>query len=202
MRLPIFRSRIFSYIEFNNKILPWVRSRYVLGIYLVALAVYLIAPYLAIRWREKPFLGFVIEQTMVVSDYNGENWSGRLAGITYPEKITHINGIFVENQRDFQNTLAELLPGEDVRITTRLPDGFIKTYQDIRAMFLPRNDFVRLFWMPYLVGVVYLAIAGWVYRARGDTLPGRSFVFFCISSALAIGLLFDLITTHLLSVLW
>jgi serine phosphatase RsbU (regulator of sigma subunit)/anti-sigma regulatory factor (Ser/Thr protein kinase) len=174
----------------------------VLGIYLVALAVYLIAPYLAITWREKPFLGFVIEQTMVVSDYNGENWSGRLAGIEYPEKITHINGILVENQLEFQNTLEEMLPGQEVRIQTLLPDGFTKTYSDIRAMFFPRNDFLRLFWMPYLVGAVYLAIAGWVYRARGNTPPGRSFVLFCISSALAIGLLFDLITTHFLSALW
>jgi serine phosphatase RsbU (regulator of sigma subunit) len=66
----------------------------------------------------------------------------------------------------------------------------------------PRSDFLRLFWMPYIIGVAYLVIGGWVYRARGKTSPGRAFVLFCISSALAIGLLFDLITTHVFSLVW
>jgi serine phosphatase RsbU (regulator of sigma subunit) len=203
MRSQISISRTYEILEPGiEKILPWLRSRLVLGLYLATVGIFLIAPYLAIKWRENPFPGFMIEQTMVVGDYNGKGWSGRLAGMQYPEKITFLNGNPIKDQNDFKNVLVGLYPKQLISLQTLLPDGTSKTYKEIRVMDFPRVDFLRLFWMPYLVGVAYLAIGGWVYRARGNTIPGKAFVLFCLSSALAIGLLFDLITTHDLSLVW
>jgi serine phosphatase RsbU (regulator of sigma subunit) len=59
-----------------------------------------------------------------------------------------------------------------------------------------------MFWLPYFVGLAYLAVGAWVYRIRGLTLPVRAFTFFSVCAALANGLLFDLSTTHAAPFLW
>jgi hypothetical protein len=74
-----------------DRILLWTKARLVLVLFLTAVGIFLIVPFIAIGWSRIPFPGFVIEQTLVVSDYNGPGWSGRLAGMNYPEKITYIN---------------------------------------------------------------------------------------------------------------
>ena len=67
----------------------------------------------------------------------------------------------------------------------------------------PQKDFVRLFWVPYLIGLVYYLIGIWVFIVRGrDTRPGRALAFFCACTALATALIFDLYTTHRFVPIW
>jgi serine phosphatase RsbU (regulator of sigma subunit) len=66
----------------------------------------------------------------------------------------------------------------------------------------PRVDLVRFFWLPYIVGLAYLAIGFWINRVRGNVASSRVFAIFCSSAALATGLYFDLVSTHVLSALW
>jgi hypothetical protein len=53
-----------------------------------------------------------------------------------------------------------------------------------------------------LTGVAYLAIGFWVYRARGRTRPGRALAYFCVCTAMATLVLFDLASTHQFGALW
>ena len=171
-------------------------------LFLLSLATFVIAPVLALTWSGLPFPGLLVEQTLVVSDVNGRLWSGRSAGIGHPQRITHIDGQPVQTSAEYNAALRAYAVGDRVEIRTVLPDGREQVYQDVEMMSLPLRDMGRLFWLPYVVGLVYLGIAAWVYRYRSQTLAGRAFVFFCLTTSIVLSLLFDLTTTHATTEVW
>jgi serine phosphatase RsbU (regulator of sigma subunit) len=178
-------------------------SRWVtLAAFALALAIFTTAPILALSWSARPFPGFFVEQTLVVTDYSGRGWSGRLAGLHHPQRVTHLNDQAISTLAEFKANLAALPVGGRLAVRTVLPDGSSQTVSSVELMPFPRRDLVRLFWVPYGVGLAYLLIGVWVYRVRGGTRPGRAFTHFCVWTALATGLLFDQVTTHLGAPLW
>lgn len=58
------------------------------------------------------------------------------------------------------------------------------------------------FYVPYLVGLVYLTAGVWLFAVRRSHPSGRAFAQFCASVALSLGLVFDVYTTHRLTALW
>lgn len=170
--------------------------------YALALFTLLTAPVLALSWRARPFPGFVVEQTQVVSDYKGPGWSGWEAGLRYPQRIRRLDGMPVESAEILYETLSTYRLGDTVAIDTVQPSGEALHYPTIELTTFPGVDFFRLFVLPYVVAWFYLAIGIWVLAMRWQTRAGRAFAYFSASSALVIGLLFDLITTHTFSAVW
>jgi serine phosphatase RsbU (regulator of sigma subunit) len=168
----------------------------------IALLVFLDAPILAMTWGERPFAGFLVEQSLVVSDTNGRGWSGRAAGIGHPQRLTHIAGREVSTSDEVLEAMMGLSLGERIEVRTRLPDGREGVFPGVEVHAFPAADLVRLFWLPYSIGFAYLIIGLWLFRLRGQTGPGRAFAFFCTNAAITNALLFDLITTHYGSAIW
>jgi serine phosphatase RsbU (regulator of sigma subunit) len=178
-------------------------SRWItLTAFTLALVVFLAAPILALRWSAKPFPGFVVEQTLVVAGYDGDGWSGRRLGLDYPQRVTHLGDRAIITPAELEAAISALSIGQRVQVHTALPDGSTYTYPSVALSAFPVIDLVRLFWLPYGVGLAYLAIGAWVYRVRGRTRPSRAFAHFCVWTSLTCGLLFDLITTHAASAVW
>ncbi|HEY4690185.1 MAG TPA: adenylate/guanylate cyclase domain-containing protein [Anaerolineae bacterium] len=173
-----------------------------LTVFALAIMVSAAAPFLALAWSARPFPGLVVEQTLVVTDMNVEGWSGRTAGIHHPQRVTHIDGRAVTTPAEFDAAVTAHQIGDSIEVRTILPDGSTRTFPSIALTAYSTPDLVRLFWLPYGVGLAYLSIGAWVYRVRGHTRPGRAFAYFCVSAALAGGLLFDLSTTHIGSAFW
>lgn len=171
-------------------------------IFAIALVAFLNAAILALAWSKKPFLGFVVEPTLVVSNVGGVSWNAQTIGLDYPERITQIGENLVPTGQEYINITEELFIGSPVGITTVFPDGTMRVYPFVRVTSFPTIDLVRFFWLPFIVGLAYLAIGFWIYRIREDIVSSRAFAIFCISAALATGLYFDLVSTHVLSVLW
>lgn len=174
----------------------------ILAIFAATGALLIIAPVLAISWIDRPFPGFTIEQTHVVTGNDGDRWAGRLAGLNYPQQIMAINGQPVSTLGEWHRLVSQLVDGGFIRVHTRLPDGTQGEAGPIQVQRFPPTDLARLFWLPYGVGLAYLLIGWWVFRARGDHWPGRAFAYFCITAAIANLLMFDLTTTHALSEVW
>jgi len=160
------------------------------------------APLLALAWSNRPFPGFMVEPTLVVTDRSGEGWSGVEAGLAYPMRIERLAGYGATSTWDFQRLVSSLSEGQAVPIFTRLPDGAADLFPGVEIIAFPPQDLIRLFLIPYAVGLAYLVIAIWIYRVRGETRPGRALAFFCASTALACMLLFDLSTTHVGAWAW
>jgi hypothetical protein len=178
-------------------------SRYITEVaFGIAFVAVVSAPLLALSWNRVPFPGFMIEQTLVVNGDDGAGWSGNLAGIRYPQRIDRIAGIVVATPGQFREVLAEHSVGETISVFTRSPDGSGHLYPSVALIAFPVPDMLRLFWLPYLVGVAYLAIGTWVYLVGGRARPGRALAFFCVCASAATVLLFDLSTTHAGSAIW
>lgn len=160
------------------------------------------APLLAISWSKLPFPGLLMEHTLVVNDIKGRNWSGQLNGIDYPQLVLRINGAAVATPADVNDLLAAAQVGQTVSFFTRLPSGETRLFPAITLIQFPTVSLLRLFWVPYLVGLAYLFIGIWVYRAKGMVRPGRALSFFCFCAAMSCMLFFEAATTHRASALW
>jgi hypothetical protein len=182
----------------HRRIDPWeLLSRWItLGGFGLAIVIYVAAPLLALSWRNRPFPGFMVEQTLVVNDRSGQGWSGREAGINLPQRVRRIAGMGVDSISQYDAVLSTLEVGDRVSVLTESPDGRTRLFPEIEITRFPAADLVKHFWMPYLVGLTYLGIGVWIYRIRGQTRPGRALAWFCVCTAVVCGLLFDVLTTH------
>jgi serine phosphatase RsbU (regulator of sigma subunit) len=168
----------------------------------ITLQLVLLAPILAINWSKEPFPGFLVEQTLVVTDANGQGWSGRAAGLAYPQKVTQIDSTPVLTAGDFNAVINNHRIGDEIQVTATLPDGTSQTFSAIRLAQFPRPDLMRMFWLPYAVSIIYLFLGTWIFQLSKDQSTGRAFAYFCVCTAITLTFLFDLATTHLASAVW
>lgn len=187
-----------------TKIDPYERaSRYVtLTAFAFAIVVYFAAPISALSWRQLPFPGFLVEHTLVVNSRQGPGWSGRDQGLSPPQSVVRYGSIPVSAPSEYHSAVERTQVGESVAVFVQEPTGEIRLYPSIALRPFPNRDFVAMFWLPYLIGLAYLVIGGWIYWASGSTRPGRALSFFCICVSLGTGLLFDVLTTHIATSLW
>jgi hypothetical protein len=162
----------------------------------------ILAPMLALSWANRPFPGFLMDHTLVVTDQDGEGWSGRAAGVNFGQRVTRVAGSAVRSDGEYAQVIGSLEVGDTVAIFTELREGGEKFFPSVTLGEFGTRDLFRLFWMPYLMGLAYLSIGAWIYRARGATRPGRALAFFCFGAAVAQGLYFDTFSTHVGTPVW
>lgn len=168
----------------------------------LTLLVFCFTPIYALTWSLLPFPGFVVEQSLIVADSNGAGWSGRQAGMTHPERVLYVGRRPIGSPAELRSALNEYSVGEKLGVVTVTQTGELHTYPAVSLIDFSQADLLRLFWLPYLIGLAYLLMGSWVLRVRGKSPAGRAFAFFCFMAAVASGLLFDLITTHVGAMLW
>jgi hypothetical protein len=111
-------------------------------------------------------------------------------------------GTQVRSDSEYQEVLGTLDAGDTVAIVTEQRDGGDKFFPAVTLGLFSERDLARLFWMPYLMGLVYLSIGAWIYQARGTTRPGRALAFFCFAAGVAQALYFDMFSTHVGTPVW
>jgi len=186
-----------------SKPTPYERLSY-WGIVLIlasTVAVELVVPFIAWRWRQQPFPGFLVEHTLVVSGIRNPAW-----GVEVPPnpdgRLVAINGQPLSDGPTLNRLLRNRAVGEQVLFTFQYHDGSAPSSLSATLQRFPRGDWITLFWLPYLVGLIYLTIGIWVFLHRGQERPGQSFGLFCAFVALSTGTLFDLNTTYAFVRLW
>jgi hypothetical protein len=180
-----------------------VGSRVVtLGAYAAAVVVFVAAPILALAWRQVPFPGFFVDSTLTVNSRTNPGWTGREAGLEPLSLITRVAGEPVSTTSEFTAVLDRHTIGESVSVFSQRPSGQMQLFPSIRLKAFAAQDFLQFFWLPYAVGLAYLAIGIWVFMARGRERPGRALAFFCVNVSIVAALLFDVLTTHKATGLW
>lgn len=170
--------------------------------FFIALAAFIIAPIMAIKWSQTSFPGFVFEQSGVVSNIGRQGWSGRDAGIDYPQRITLVDNQPITKTSAITSLLQSMQTGRGVTIQTTAPNGLKRFYSYVEIQRYQVRDLLRFFWLPYFIGLVYLLIGGAIYLLRGQTQAGLSFAFFCVCTSIVSALSFDISTTHTGTALW
>ncbi len=184
---------------------------YVVVVYeVVAVIAFVLIPILAVRWWQTPFMGAFFEHTM---GFNGvgpvkegninENWelfdTGH--GVTLGDQLIEIEGQSVKNAGDVREALSPFSMGDEIQITYLKEDGSQIT-QTTHLISLPTTDKIKYFFFPYIIGLIYLSISLWMFRLRLSESAGRAFILFSTSLALGAAALFDVYTTHYLTILW
>lgn len=169
------------------------------GIGLVAVVA---TPLMAFEWANRPYPGFTIDPTLVVNGSVPPARTGPTAAIRFPWRVVRVSGEAVATGADFDRALARHRPGQDVTMFIQDRDGEQQLVHPVRLGTFPRTELLRLFWLPYLVGLAYLAIGAWVYSVQGHTRPGRALAFFCACTAVVTLLVFDGTSTHAAPEIW
>jgi len=177
----------------------------VLVLLTVAVLAFITFPVLARRWMELPFVGGFIEQTMSFNNAssleNPSRWSAHNEGLRFGDRLLVLDGNPIQSSRALEAVLTKSEIGEVISATVQTAAGETKQYE-LSLIRLPELDRWAYFYLPYLIGLVYLACGGWIFAMRRNLSVGRSFAVFSISTAVAVGGLFDLYTTHRLTYLW
>jgi hypothetical protein len=188
--------------KIDDTVIDRVVRAFILVAFVASVAAFLAAPLLAIPWSRQPFPGFLVEQTLVVQPVVSNQWSGIQAGIAYPQRIVRAAAQPITSAADLAAILSTRPMGESILVFARFPSGRQQIFPVIELAQFPASDLWRIFWLPYLVGAVYLGIGIWIYRLRGRTRPGSTLALFCIVTALTCALLFDTMTTHRMTIVW
>lgn len=185
-----------------NAIAPSVGHWLFVAAFLLVCLVYIAGPIQAIRWSRKPFPGFLVERTGLVTDYRGQGWGFPVTGLRHPQRVVEVAGRPISVVADYHAAVSGLVPDGAFNVTAVLPDGTATHRVLVALPRFPRADLARLFWLPFGIGLVYFALGLWVYTVRRDTSAGRAFAVYCIVTALVLGLIFDLVSGHFASHLW
>ncbi|MCP4142385.1 MAG: PAS domain-containing protein [Chloroflexi bacterium] len=167
---------------------------------LIALAMLLLTPFWAYKGYNEPFLGALIEPNNVVSQINGKGWVAREMGVEWSDRLISINGENVKTAQERQRLLAENgFSPVDVTFEKRNGEEFAL---EITPMQPSLGDFLTLFLVPYLVGVIFLAAGLWAYKIRPDLRASRAFLTFAAALSIMTVTFLDMNTTHHVVLLW
>lgn len=174
----------------------------VLVAFVLAIAAVIIAPIVALQWSARPFPGFLVEQTLVVSNTGSDGWKGLILGLHYPMRVIQLNNFPVTDEGIFAKLLSQANVGEVVSVSVDSPAGIRRDFHLLELTAFPGQDLLRLFWLPYAIGVLYLLLGISIYRLRGEKPAGRAFAFFSACAAIVSVSTFDVWTSHVLTPLW
>ena len=198
-------SKVFSNVSKKSSFLDLIAKGLVLISVGLGLLAYLFAPVNAWRWMQTPFIGAFVEQTMHFNELgptaDDTPWAARTQGVGLDDQLLQINGQPVTNAVQMQRLLSQYQPGEQVLLGIGSNDGRLRTIPVVLQTF-PVADRMVYFFIPYLIGLLYLGAGVWIFVLRQYTVAGRAFSLFAVSTAIFLGMFFDTATTHTFTVLW
>jgi len=191
--------------EHSSNLLNRVLQIVVLAYQGIALAAFLVIPFLAVNYFGTPFLGAFTEQTMIFNGVGSTRadpaWGLFNQGIGLGNQLLEVNGRSVHSSADIAAALKGLHPGDQTSVLILTPKGERQTLTVTLHTF-PASDRIAYFYVPYAVGLLFLAISLWIFGMRRTEAAGRAFALFATSVAIGTGAFFDLYTTHVFSWLW
>jgi signal transduction histidine kinase/signal transduction protein with GAF and PtsI domain len=171
---------------------------------LVAILAHVVAPILAYRWTQNPFLGVLVQKTLQINKLMPISTSeGDIDHFSASPEVTifALDGQTIQNIDHLNQVLSRYKAGDEVNLAIRSKSGDVQNILVDLQNFTFSNVLAYSI-LPYLVGLSSLIIAIWVFTfSRRDTAT-KIFTLFAISISLSTSLLFDANTTNQLTPLW
>jgi signal transduction histidine kinase len=170
----------------------------------IAIVAFAVIVVQANNWLSRPFLGGFLEHTLSFNDVgpsSDQPWAAYAQGLRLGYRLVSLDGRPVGSARELSDLLSAYQPGDAVTLQVQSPQGSLESRR-LTLQEFPRLDRLTFFYLPYLMGLIYLGAGLWVFALRRDDSSGRAFAIFSTSVAISIAGLFDLFTTHALVHLW
>jgi signal transduction histidine kinase len=173
-------------------------------------------PFLAVQYFQLPFLGVFLEHTLVTNDVGPDDntqpeWFLYNKGLHFGNQLVSISILDQGNDRletlepksftEIETLLKKYAPGQRIAATFESPEGRTIVYTGALTTF-PLADQTRYFYIPYLIGIIYLLTSLWIFGLRRSETAGRAFSVLASSVAIVVAGLLDVYTTNRLVYLW
>src|SRR3990172_2545361 len=112
---------------------------------------------IAVKWVDKPFPGFLLNERMVIGNIGQYHWAGTQAGLKFPDKILAANNKVISSMGDLENVVQNTRIGDPIRYSVDRDGKIIEV--TIPAMRFTVADLLMTFGIPFLSGIIYLFIA-------------------------------------------
>ncbi len=221
------RARVFPLTIAPDQRAGFIFTLLVCGIAAAALVIFLVA---ALEARNRPFFGAMLTPYLVVDGSESittTRWAGWSAGLQRLDRITGINGEplfdgsgdYAAARQKYQDILAHLVVGDRIEVdferpadsTTELPPTIPCRRSGMDALTcrasytltnLPGNDFLAYFVIPYLTGLLSLAVGLAVLFLRPNQPTARLVTLFCVVFAVFMGGGYNVNNTYRLIPVW
>jgi class 3 adenylate cyclase len=161
---------------------------------LIVLLIALIGLINALKWIDKPFAGFLLNQRMVVAVEGEQHWTGIKAGLKYPDKILKVNGEEISSTSALEGIIGGVRIGDPIRyIIERNGRRFEVVIPTMRFSIM---DFLMIYGIYAFQGILYLLIGIIVFILKPDTGVSWIFLSVCLLQGIASFLQFDTASTH------
>ncbi len=171
----------------------------------VAIAFNLSALLFALNWAQAPFLGSLFYPNLIAADSYNPTWEARKLGVMGGDALLTIDGTPVSSGKDLYIFLRQQQVNNSVSVQLeRLPaqSANLPSPLSITLQYFSAYDMLIFFWLPYGIGLFYLAMGIIIYRLRGAGHAADVFVAFCVFVSMLTGGIFDQYTLHFLTPLW
>jgi class 3 adenylate cyclase len=165
-----------------------------LGLILVVVLVSGITVVNALRWVDKPFPGFLVNERMVLGNIGRYDWTGTRAGLKWPDRIVRADDRPIASMRDLDAIVAGKAVGEAVTYEVER-DGRVLEMR-LGTMRFTWLDLFMTFGITFLSGWVYLSIGVAVFVLKPDTEVSWVFFLACLFLSLFTITSFDVQSTH------
>jgi hypothetical protein len=195
LRLPTYRQNIAR----SFSIAPILVMVY----QIVAILTFIIVLILANHWLHLPFIGVLMDPTLVLNQIKpsqGGAWPNN-EELKFGQQIIQANDADIQSTQQLEDFLSQHTNGDKIKLTLHTPEGEQRSLDVILQSF-PNAGRLKYFYIPYLIGLVYLLGSLWVFLTRYRDTTGQIYAIFTTSVAIGLITLFDLLTTHRLAYLW
>ena len=179
-----------------------LKNLFIILLVVTALLINVLAPILAAQWVRLPFLGLLTEHTLVVASVYNPDWPVRQHLGDAIHILQAVGDTPVTDSQSLTLALEGLNLGDTVAVTLKRLEPAATETVAVEVVTFPWTDFLTIFGLPYLIGLIYLALGLFVYRVRASERVGRLFLIFCALFAIFTGSFFNIYTFHQLTPVW
>lgn len=158
-----------------------------------------------IYWSQQPFPGSLFYPRLVLTDNYDPDWQAHQQGLQAGDVLLSLDEEAISSGRHLLLLLHQKKQGDQVTLgferAAASTNDVVETVPVTLNVF-PSQDLFIFFWLPYLIGLVYLALGVIVYRLRGLERVSVVFAAFCMFVAIFAAGIFDQYGFHLLLPVW
>jgi len=176
--------------------------RFFIFLVVMAVALNILAPILALSWAKQPFLGTFFYPNLIVSDSYNPEWAARQGNLHLADWLQSVDNHPLHAGRDLYLLLQQKQVGDS--ITLNIIDHQTNAAENVTVTLTPFSlqDLLIFFWLPYFIGLVHLTLSFIIYYQLGIDRVSISFINFGLFVAIFTAGLFDQHTTHFLTPVW
>jgi signal transduction histidine kinase len=171
---------------------------------LVAIAFFASTAVSVVQWLQTPFLGGMVDHNLQIRKVSS-SLQGSWPLTQDPElsgyQVQAIDGIAIRAPKQLNQLLRIYSAGQGVTLTLLSPDGD-RVELNASLTSIPLADRVAFFFIPSVIGLIYLISGLWVFNLRSWMPASRIYAIFTASAAISIAGFLDSLTVHSLTYIW